>query len=54
MSLAQALSTYLTLNILIVIGFLGLSLFAFLARRSKTAVAELQLHYSVRAIASVS
>lgn len=50
MSLAQVLSTYLTLNLLIVIGFGGLWIFSFLLKKLKLhlpAVMELKLHYSI-------
>lgn len=50
MSLSQALSAYLNMNLLILIGFLGLSLFSFVMRRAKFnlgAGTELRLHYAV-------
>jgi membrane-bound lytic murein transglycosylase D len=50
MSLAQALSTYVNINILILIGFVGLSLFSFLLKKIKLNIGagtELRLHYSV-------
>jgi membrane-bound lytic murein transglycosylase D len=49
-SLAQALSTYLNMNVLIVIGFVGLGLFSTVIKRTKLnlgAGAELRLHYAV-------
>lgn len=53
MSLAQVLSTYLNMNLLILIGFVGLSLFSFAMRRAKSnlgAGTELRLHYAVMTI----
>ena len=53
MSLAQVLSTYLNMNLLIVIGFVGLSLFSFVMKRTKSnlgAGTELRLHYAVMTI----
>lgn len=54
MSLAQALSTYITMNLLIVLGYVGLRIFSFLLRWSgfqiKSAI-ELKLHYMVLSIA---
>lgn len=53
MSLAQILSTYLNMNLLIVIGFVGLSLFSFLLRRAKLNMGsgtELRLHYAAMSI----
>lgn len=50
MSLAQALTVYLNLNLLIVVGFAGLSLFSILAKKFKfrlSALLELKLHYTV-------
>ena len=50
MSLAQVLSTYLNVNLLILIGFVGLGLFSFTLKRINLrlgAGAELKLHYAV-------
>ncbi len=50
MSLAQVLSTYLNMNLLILIGFTGLSLFSFAMKKAKSnlgAGTELRLHYAV-------
>jgi len=49
-SLAQVLSTYFNLNLLIVIGFVGLGLFSFTLKKSNLgfgAGPELKLHYAV-------
>lgn len=53
MSLAQVLSTYLNLNLLLLVGLTGLSLFSFALRKAKTnlgAGTELRLHYAVMTI----
>lgn len=53
MSLAQILSTYGTLNLLVLIGFLGLTLFSFVIRRLNAALSaktELKLHYFVMTV----
>lgn len=53
MSLAQALSTYLSANLLVLIGFLGLALFTFVLEKIKLNIGagtELKLHYSVMLI----
>lgn len=50
MSLAQALTSYLTLNLLIVIGFCSLLFFSVICRLTKKCIAsqtELKLHYSI-------
>lgn len=50
MSLAQVLSTYLNMNLLIVIGFAGLGLFSFILKLigwELDARAELKLHYTI-------
>jgi hypothetical protein len=52
-SLAQVLSTYLNMNLLILIGFIGLSIFSFAMRRAKSnlgAGIELKLHYAIMTI----
>ncbi|MFN8943894.1 MAG: M56 family metallopeptidase, partial [Pseudobdellovibrionaceae bacterium] len=53
MSLAQVLSTYLNMNLLILIGFMGLSLFSFAIKKTKLTLGsgtELKLHYAVMTI----
>lgn len=50
MSLAQVLSTYVNMNLLILIGFFGLLLFSFVLkglRMRMSSSTELKLHYSV-------
>ena len=50
MSLALALSSYIALNLLILIGFVGLKLFSYTMKNLKlsfSSVSELKLHYSI-------
>lgn len=50
MSLAQVLSTYLNINLLVLIGFAGLGLYTFILNKLKlqlSAYNELKLHYTV-------
>ncbi len=50
MSLAQTLSTYMSANLLILIGFLGLGLFSLILKKIKMKIGaayELKLHYAV-------
>ncbi|MEK6774668.1 MAG: hypothetical protein AABY64_12045 [Bdellovibrionota bacterium] len=53
MNLAQALSMYLNLNLLVVIGYVGTKLFSFTLQKLKlimSAQDELKLHYAILAV----